>query len=110
MPRLQACEWIGPCKDCLTPCVLNRDMVTIKGEIIGATLAEIPTNVAAMVCPALAIAMRYGRQVPQPVSLVRSISFCAHSLWSISFNTLLARPASAGCSKASVYCGELIDD
>jgi hypothetical protein len=65
-------------------------MVTITGEIVGATLADIPPNVAAMLCPALVMAMRYGRQVPQVANLVRSISFCTHSLLFISFNPILS--------------------
>lgn len=80
---MQACEWIGaaqggsgapsaPCADCEHRCVLNRELASIKGEVFGQTLANTPTHLAAALCPALTVLLRFRGAPPPPrASLVR---------------------------------------
>jgi hypothetical protein len=79
--HVQACEWVGGCKGCGQPCVLNKDLATVEGgEAVGSTLVDTPTYLAAVMCPALTLALRYGAKVPDAVDLVRASSHLALSM------------------------------
>jgi hypothetical protein len=84
---MQPCEWIGPqpgeapgktCTDCNFTCVLNRKVATVPGEITGASLINSPPQLAALLCPAMTMLLRYqGAQPPAQVNLVRPMGLAA---------------------------------
>jgi hypothetical protein len=51
--------------------VINKELFKIGGELVGANLYTQTTHMAAMMCPALSMYLRYGAAPPAPVDMVR---------------------------------------